>query len=247
MLQNLETTYFLAICILFSTLGNNSTLNGWKEDEHLIISSLLVPTVHTSFSQSSGQSYSGEAYWVLTERWWPNYSWAVQCAVVTLPYLPIVLFCQKLSKSCLCFFFFSFARLSTYFLLIQPQTLSYMENLTCLASGYSTLWLSSFCPSSLVASSCTLLWIWRCLPSCSGTYLLSCFGSSSPLVLFFLTTPLHPLVLFPSVLVKHVCHIRGPQHLNRGSFISIYSRSPLLAFTWASPPVRSVAASWWVV
>ena len=45
---------------------------------------------------------------------------------------------------------------------------------------------------------------------------LSRFGSSSPLVLFLLTTPPYPLVLFPPTLVKHVFHVRGPQHLGRG-------------------------------
>lgn len=208
---------FLLFTFFFSTLGNNSTLNGWKEDEHLLLSSLLVSTVHTPFSQSSGQSYSGEAYWVLTESWCPNCSWAVQCAVVTLPYLPIVLFFWKLSKLPLVFFFFfSFARLSTYSLLIQPRTLSYMGSLTCLASRCSTLWL---------LSSCLGLWLLAAVPCCGfgGVSLpaqeLTCSVSFWIIQSLGLVPPHYSPIsfsLFPSTLVKHVFHIRGPQHLGHG-------------------------------
>ena len=248
MLQNLETTYISCYFHFFSTLGNNSTLNGWKEDEHLIISSLLVPTAQTLFSQSSGQSCCGEAYWVLTGRRCPDYSWAVQCAVVMLPYLPIVLFFRKLSKLP---FFFPFARLSTYFLLIQPQTLSSMESLTCLAGGYSALWLSSSCPG---------LWLLAAVLCCGfgGVSLpaqeLTCSVSFWIIQSLGLVPP-HYSPISLSFVSSNFSETRlscqgsptpGPW-TNWGSFISIYSRSPLLHYTWAPPPLRSVVGLWWVV
>lgn len=77
---------FLPFKFFFSTWGNNSTLNGCREDEHSVISlpSLLSQVRHPSPSLQ----YSYVLVRPHSELWCPSYSWTVQSAMIALPCLP---------------------------------------------------------------------------------------------------------------------------------------------------------------